>query len=142
MRRFIVTSTKFTGTAELIYNDNGTICLIDLRNAEMDEMTAYHFKSAVNASERKLASGFGKDTIIVQSDFELTFETFWKDYPLHRNRFMVEKFWGKMNRTEQIKAFHSLHAYKKYITKNSWYTAMIADRYLRNKEYETDWNKM
>jgi hypothetical protein len=142
MRRFLITSKKFDGTAELFYNDKGTLCKIDLTNTGMDEMIVQQFKKAAPATLAKMKSAFSSETMVVEADFDLTFEVFWKEYPLHRNKFKVVRIWNKMNKTDQVKAFASLHAYKKYLTKNEWQSPMIADRYLRDREFETEWQKI
>lgn len=142
MRKFIITNTsKFDGYAELIYNEKETLICIDMRNAQMDEMTVNHFKSAAPVTIKRLLSNnsFGQQTQVVEDGYEVTFEMFWKDYPLHRNRYKAEKLWQKLSPANQVTAFYSLHGYKKYLSKNQWQTPMIADRYLRDKEYETDW---
>lgn len=141
MRRFLITSPKFSGTVELIYNQEELICCIDIRGASMPKQTLSHLKAAIPVTLEQLITGqgFGPDTMIVEAGFELDFPKFWEEYPLHRNRFKVEQVWNKMAKGDQVKAYFSLGAYKKYLQKNNWCSPMIADRYLRNKEYETDW---
>lgn len=144
MRRFIITSPKYAGAAELFYNEKGTLSKIDLSQTNMDEFTVQHFKNSVPATVIMLVNGkgFSKETTIVEGDLNVTFELFWQDYPLHRNRYKVEQIWIKLSKTDQVKAFYNLHSYKQYLSKNNWLTPMIADRYLRNKEFETEWNKL
>jgi hypothetical protein len=143
MRRFLVTSPKFNGIVEIFYNEKGTLCKVDLTQAEMELQTIIHFLGKVSPSISTMTKWFSNETAIVEAAYEVSFEMFYKDYPLHRNRYKVEKIWDKMNKAEQVKAFHSLHAYKKYLTNNSHYLKpMIADRYLRDREYETEWNKI
>ncbi len=143
MRRFHITNTeKFTGQAELLYNDKETLCVIDCSNTNMDETTMLHFKNAAPITIAKIERAFSKNTTVVESNFEITFDKFYKDYPLKRNRFKGEAAFNKLDKTDQVKAFFSLHAYKKYLTRNPWLSAMISDRYLKDHEFETDWNKI
>lgn len=143
MQRFLITNTeKFDGQAELVFNTKGTLCIIDCSNTDMDEFTMQHFKQAAPVTANRLKEAFKHPTVIVEAGFEITFEKFYKDYPLKRNRYKAEKAWTKLNDTERIKAWHSLSAYKKYCSRNDWYNPMIADAYLTRKEYETDWNKV
>lgn len=143
MKRFLVTNTeKFTGQAELVYNDKGTLCIIDCSDTDMGEDIIKHFKNAAPVTIGLLASAFKHPTIIVEGGFDISFERFYKDYPLKRNRYKAEKAWLKLSDTDQIKAWHSLSSYKKYLNKNSWMNPMIADRYLSSKEFETEWSKI
>ncbi len=145
MRRFLINNPKFTGQAEIWYNERDTLCKIDCTGTDMDQMTISHFKHALPSTVQGLlqGKGFTQDTTIVEAGYEVTFEQFYADYPLKRNRFKAEEVFKRMNKVEQAKAFNSLHFYKGYCTRNSsWYTPMIADKYLRNREYETEWNKI
>lgn len=144
MRRFFITSAKFTGQAELLYTASGILSCIDATNTNMDEETIKAFKRAVPANIAGLAAGegFSADTVIVEADFEVDFNLFWKDYPLHRNRYKAEQLFNKMAKTEQVKAYHNLKLYKDYCRQREWYTPMMADKYLRSREYETEWNKI
>lgn len=144
MRKFLVTSPKFTGQAELTYNGRETLCRIDCTDTDMDQHTIQAFKAAVPSTLAALlqGKGFSSETTIVEAGYEVTFDLFYADYPLKRNRYKAEKVFDAMSKTDKVKAFNSLHFYKKYCTRNAWYTPMIADKYLRNREYETDWNKL
>lgn len=144
MRKFLITNPKYTGAAEVIYNDNATLCLVDLTKTDMSGHTVDHFLHSIPSSMITLINGtrFSKETTIVDGDLDVNFELFYKDYPLKRNRYKVEQVWNTLSKEDQVKAFYSLHSYKKYITKNPWYNAMIGDKYLRNKEYLTEWNKL
>jgi hypothetical protein len=145
MRRFLISNAeKFTGTAEVTYNNRETLCKIDCTGTDMGEMVIAHFKSAVPATIAGLMHGksFAPGTTVVEDGYVVTFEMFYKDYPLKRNRYKVEKAWNKLNNSEQVIAFNSLHFYKIYLTRANWQTPMIGDRYLKDREFETDWNKL
>ena len=144
MQRFLITNTdKFTGQAELVYNDKGILCIIDCSDTDMSELTMQHFKGVAPVLSSNIAHAFKAPTVIVEAGFEVSFEKFYKDYPLKRNRFRAEKQWLRMNESDRIKAWYSLQAYKKYCTRNhEWYNPMIPDAYLTRKEFETDWNKI
>jgi hypothetical protein len=143
MKLFHLTSSKFNGIAELLYNEAGVLCKIDCTGTDMNAETITHFKKCVASKVEEVSAGFTSSVTIVQADYAITFEMFYKDYPLKRNRYKAEQFWEKLQITDQIIAFSSLKGYKKYLAKNSNYlNPMIADRYLRSKEYLTEWNKL
>lgn len=143
MRRFHITNPeKFIGQAELVYNEKETLCIIDCSNTNMDQVTMHAFKNAAPITIEKMQTAFAKETTVVESDFEVTFDKFYKEYPLKRNRFKGEAQFNKLSKTDQVKAFFSMQAYKKYLARNTWLSPMISDRYLKDHEFETDWNKI
>lgn len=144
MRRFLITSPKYNGQAELVYNEKDTLCMIDCTKTDMDENVITAFKRAVPSTVQQLqaGSGFSADTTVVESDFVVSFKRFYDEYPLKRNRYKAEQVFAKLSKTDQVRAFYSLHHYKKYLGRNSWLQPMIADNYLRNKHFETEWNKV
>lgn len=143
MRRFLITSPKYSGQAELVYNEKETLCMIDCTKTDMCQEVIGHFKRAVPTTIAELQSGksFTSDTTIVESGFVVSFKRFYDDYPLKRNRYRAEKLFDKLSTTQQVKAFYSLHGYKKYLHKAQIF-AMGADRYLSERHFETDWNKV
>lgn len=142
MQRYLITNNdKFTGQAELVYNDKGTLCIIDCTDADMDEDTMHRFKNAAPVTAARLQQAFTAPTVIVEAGFDITFERFYKDYPTKRNRHVAEKHWQKLTETDKIKAWHSLSGYKKYCSRNDWYKPMLSGAYLTRREFETDWNK-
>ncbi|HMO63321.1 MAG TPA: hypothetical protein PKC39_14645 [Ferruginibacter sp.] len=143
MNRYLITNTdKFTGQAELVYNATGTLIIIDCSNTDMPLHTMQHFKQAVPVSEAGITAAFHHPTVVVQAGYNISFEQFYKAYPLKRNRYKAEKQWARLNETERIKAYHSLAAYKAYLHRNPWQTPMLADTYLSRKEFETEWHKI
>jgi hypothetical protein len=142
MRRFIITNSgRFNGTIELLYNDKGTLCLIDMRNADICEQTQKLFLHKIPSTELSLVKGegFGKDTEIVEVDIEITFEMFWNTYAKKINRKRCEQLWNKLSQEKQVKAIHGIHAYNKYLSKESWRNKLDPDTYLRNESWENEW---
>lgn len=142
MRKFIITSPRFSGQAELVYDANGLLRIIDLTGSDMDGMITGAFKKAVPVESANLRLSFSSETVIIEADFEVTFEMFWKEYPLHRNRYKVQEIWKKLSKPDQVIAYYSISDYKKYLSRNEWQKPMIGDRYLRTREFETEWSKI
>jgi hypothetical protein len=142
MRRFILTNTnRFSGIVDLLYNEHGTLCLVDLRNADIDEQTIKLLVHNLPATFKELSQGkgFGKDTAVVEADYEITFEMFWNSYGKKINRKRCEPLFYKLSKEKQIKAVHGIHAYNKYLTKESWRTKLDPETYLRNESWESEW---
>ncbi len=143
MRRFSITSAKFTGQAELVYNQTGLLCMLDLTKADMPADIIIAFKRAAPVTVEQLlkGEGFTADTTIMESGFVVSFKKFYDDYPLKRNRYRAEKIYEKLNGGQQAEAYYSLPHYKRYLSRTGIF-AMGADRYLGERHYETEWSKL
>lgn len=146
MRRFIITNTdKFTGQAELVFNKYNVLIIIDCSKANMDVETIKHFKAAAPIHVDLLDTAFKAPTVIVEDYIDYIFADFYKDWPYKRNAFVAEKLWNKMTKTERIIAYHNKPEYiafcRRQQAKND-YQPMMADTYLRKREFETEWNKI
>ena len=144
MRRFLITSDKYSGTAEALYNDTGVLCRIDCFHTDMTVDVITAFKRAVPGYVYDMVEGksFSKETMIIESDFEISLDDFKKEYPYSRNYHLLINRWAKMNKTEQVEAYYAAIEYRKYCKKNDWYKPKIADSWLANKEFKNDWKKM
>ncbi len=141
MRRFIVTSSKFKGQAELFYTAGGILCKIDCTSTEMSAVTIDHFKKAVPATLAGLIDGksFSNDTTIIEAEYEVTFDMFWNDYDKKINKARCTLLWNKLNKFEQIKAFNAVKDYSRYLKKESWRGKADPETYLRNQYWENEY---
>lgn len=144
MRRFLISSTKFDGHAELIYGSANRLVRIDLTAAVMNDETIRHFKAAAPVTLKALegGQGFGATTTIVEADFEISLEDFKREYPYARNYHLLPPIWGKLTTAEQVEAYQAAMQYRKYCNRTGWYKPKIAAGWLKNKEYKNDWNAM
>lgn len=144
MRKFIITSLEFEGNISLTYNDRETIVEINLINAIISKIRLQRFFEHLPKTINDLPfySQRSINDTIVEVDFVITFEMFWKEYPFHRNMFRVQKVWDKMSKTDQVKAYYNVKDYSWYLDKYDWCSPMIGDRYLRERQFETDWKKL
>lgn len=135
MRRFIITSVKFSGEAEIFYDDKGTLCKIDAMPTNMSKETIDAFKRAVPACIDTLLQGktFSTGTTIIEADYEITFDMFWRQYNKKINKVRCILLFGKLNKTEQIKAFVGIKEYDRYLKKEIWRSKADPETYLRNK---------
>lgn|SRR5690348_5686708 len=135
MRRFIITSIKFSGEAEVLYNEKGTLNKIDCTLTNMSSQIVDSFKRAIPASIDILLQGktFSAGTTIIEADYEITFDMFWKAYNKKINKVRCILLFGKLNKTEQIKAFVGIKEYDRYLKKEIWRSKADPETYLRNK---------
>jgi hypothetical protein len=145
MRRFLIKSNRFDGTAELNYNDSETLCLIDCTKTNMNAETVYAFKKAVPVTIAILLENkaFAAGTHIIESDFEISQSDFEREYPYSRNYHLLDDLWPKIKKADQVKAYFSAIEYRKYCDRNKdWYKPRIAEAWLKKREYLNDWRKM
>lgn len=139
MNRYIITSPRFTGHAELIYDQTGKLIKIDCSLANMEPAIMKHFKSAVPVEEFNLKHSFTSETTIVHSKYRVTFEEFWKKYNYKFNRLRTEKLWNGLSGNDQVNAFFELDKYHRFLSKNPGHFKLHPDTYLRNRSWENEY---
>ena len=142
MKRFIVTSLAWTGEAEIIYNENGLLVRISFEGCVCPNhiKVVEKFKGIVPVSKADLQMAFSTTTAtIVEADFEVNFDMFWKAYNKKLNRLRAVAIWNKISKTEQVKAYYGIPIYDKYLKKESWRSKADPETYLRNKMYENEY---
>jgi hypothetical protein len=141
MRRFIISSNKFKGQVELVYNSAGVICIIDMFQAVIDTEMVLRFKDAIPVTVENLLAGnaFSKATTIVETDFTITFEMFWQQYDKKINRKRCEPLWNKLSKNKQVTAWAGIDAYNKFLQLNSWRKKADPETYLRNEMFDNEW---
>jgi hypothetical protein len=146
MRHFLMTSPAFEGHVNLIYDGDGAIQQVDFTDCtipyQIRKILLERIANFILLDQLPSVLN-GSHATVVEKGYEVTFEQFWAAYPLHRNAFKARQFWSKMDEAEQVKAFMSLKVYKRYLDRNKeWLKPMLGDRYLRTREYETEWHKI
>jgi len=142
MQRFLISSDKFSGYVEAIYDQDSRLAILDFRNSQMDDSTQMAFKRCLSVSSETIQNNLPGCTIVA-ADFEITLEDFKREYPYSRNYHLLDDRWPKVSKVDQVIAFYSAIEYRKYCVANaSWYNPKIADSWLAKKEYLNDWKKM
>lgn len=144
MKRFLLTSDKFSGTAELIYADTEQLVCIDMRNAIMtaDIITAFKRAVPVLYTEQAIKTAFTSGTVIVEADFEVTFDMWWEKYNRKINKKRCLPIWGKTSKVKQVKAYYGIDPYDRYLARNNWRSKADPENFLKSEMYETEWNKL
>lgn len=144
MRKFEVSKPTFSGKIEVIYNGTGILEAIDFTEADMTPPQIEGFKARLPVLFDQLESFSQTNGCnIREKDFKVTFEMWYNDYALRRNKEPARLIWEKMSSEEQLTAWLSNKKYKKYCKKNAnWYNQMYPDTYLRKKHYFDEWDKI
>ena len=89
MKRFIVTSPSWTGEAEIVYNEAGKLVRISYEGSNIHELDGISeaFKRMVPIFIADLKAVFEQTkATVVEADFEVNFDMFWKAYNLKHNK--------------------------------------------------------
>ena len=142
MKRFIVTSPAWTGEAEIVYNEAGKLVRLSFDNCTIadHERVVHNFKAITPVLMANLQAAFAPTkATVVEADFEVSFDMFWKAYNLKHNRLRAVKLWDKLSKTDQVKAYYGIPVYDKFLKKENWRSKADPETYLRNKMYENEY---
>lgn len=146
MRRFIITSTKFTGHVELLYMENNGVMLlakIDYTNATCNATQLLRIKEMAPITDAGISTAFnGLPVDIVEAEIIVILEDFKREYPYQRNMHLLTPIWEKMSTADKIIAIAAAADYRKYLQRNSWCNAKIAASWLKEKQYLNNWKKL
>lgn len=143
MRRFILKTQKFKGHIEVLYNQEGQLRKLDFANVELSDEAIKWFKMRTAVKVENIMTGYeGTGVMVEESDFEVTFEDFLREYPYKRNTHLARAFWTKMTSSQQYQAFIGAIEYRKYCEKNTWMNKKIADEWLKKQQYLNKWNEL
>jgi hypothetical protein len=138
MKRYLITNPRYTGEVEVIYNPEGVLQQIDFGQTNLQPLAIQSLKNAIPSLEDRLKA-FTAETIIVQENFVITFQMFWKKYDHKFNAARCEKLWEKLKATDKVLAYYGLDKYHKHLRKNPTQFKMHPDTYLRNGAWENDY---
>lgn len=146
MKLYLISNAKvFTGAVHAIYDAGGIIIKVDFSHCSMSSINKRQMLKAIPANEELLPEAFqSADTMIVQGDFEISFDDFMREYPYKRNTHLARAYWPKMKKEQQAQAFVAATEYRKFLSKeaNSWQKPMISDKWLKTEQYLNDWKTL
>lgn len=141
MKKYALTSLKFTGQIMFGYNDSRALVYYHnesdmpfdghswmLRNLPLgeDEITPLSKKLIGTLSE-------------IPAD--LSFEKFWEDYGKKINKKRTEPLFERLNDGEKMLAVMRVAPYKSYCARTKFRGIADPEKYLRDRYFETDWSK-
>lgn len=141
MRRFNITSTKYAGAAELVYDNNGLLKVINMSATNMDAEQVHAFKAMMPLTIKHLEAGTGitPTMTVIEADFVVSFDMFWEKYDKKINRKRCTELWAKMSKADQVAAWDGIDNYLKYLKKESWRKQLDPENYLRTRSWENEW---
>lgn len=146
MRRFYISSEKFTGSGEIVYNESGCLVFFDFRGTNISGAGMKQLvKDVIPVNINNLETQFSAYPVLVciEAEFSVTLEDFKREYPYARNMHLLPEIWQRLDKTNQVLAWKAAQDYRKYCERNNtWYKPKIAAAWLKTKEFLNDWKKL
>lgn len=139
MRKFIITAAEYNGEAVVVYDHSGRLAELNLQQTDMTIEQRHFFKAKVASSLANIAAKFDAATTIIEADYEVPFEQFWKEYGKKINKARCILLWNKMNKAQQLAAWQGIKKYDAYLKKESWRTKADPETYLRNRYWDNEY---
>lgn len=144
MKRFLLTSQKFTGTAEVWYNDAGLLARVDIVSAALEFRQIKFLLENVSPDIATFKGMLSGGTLaITEAPFEISVEDFCRVYPYSRNMHLVREWWPRQAAELHHRVYFVALDYADYCRRNaSWYKPKIAITWLTKKEYLNNWKTL
>lgn len=140
MKKFLITSPVYTGAAAVVYNAEGLLVVIDLTECSMSTLTIHGFKAKIPAHLNELQPAFaGTRATIVEAEYTVNFEDFWRVYDKKINKARCILLWSKMDKTMQVLAFFGVKPYDRFLKKEGYRGKSDPENYLRNRAWENEY---
>jgi hypothetical protein len=141
MKRFIITSPKFTGEINVLYGLDNKLQFIDFMKCDLSEEQITFFKNRLPVFySENFSEGFGKSQLTVMEEgYRVSFDQWWTRYNVKRNRERCIKLWNKLSEADQVNAFFKLGLYERFLALENWRTKAEPDTYLRKRYWENEW---
>jgi len=140
MRKFIITSPAYSGEAEVLYDEYGKLVVIDLMRTDMNENLVSRFLDKLPTNVDGLEKAFeGTKVLIVEHDYEISFDMFWNKYKRKINPDRCKPLWERLSKSDKMQAWLKIDEYEKYITGTGFRRKADPQKYLTDKYWKTDW---
>ena len=140
MKKLRITSPYFNGNIDLVYDQNGKLCLIDAMNANTTHGQLKNFLSTAQTDIGAISLWFtGTSAKVIEVPLEATFEMFWNMYLKKINKARAIKLWDKLNDADRMSAILGISKYNSYLLRESWRTKADPETYLRNRYWENEY---
>ena len=110
MTRYILTSPKFTGAINLLYNEFNMLSKTEFEGKLTDEQYAWILAKLPFKEEG--ITPLKKHFSIIQEVEEVTFEDFYETYKYKEGRQKAQHAWDRMPKYEKVKAYMYITTYK------------------------------
>ncbi|MBT1702934.1 hypothetical protein [Chryseosolibacter indicus] len=141
MRKYILTSPRFTGEINVLYGLDGRLLFIDFLKCDLNEEQTDYFKSKLPAIFKdNFIEAFGNSKLsVVEEGYTVSFEQWWNRYNIKHNKARCIALWNKMSEADQVNAYFKMGNYERHLALNTWKNKADPDTYLRQRYWESEW---
>lgn len=140
MKKYILTSPKFTGSVNFGYDDGGFLVLYHSETEMTDKQKEWLLKNLPLGSGNLEALSKLIDGQLKEIPADLSFDTFWDKYDKKINRKRCEPMWKKLNDASKMQAISNVKPYDSYLQRTGIAKAH-PENYINKEYYSVDWNR-
>ncbi len=113
MRKYALNIPAYKGCVVYGFSDDDKLFYVDMSGADLPQDAYLFLWSHLPANPKALEVVKGKTGVITELVEDIDFEMFWKKYDdrSRSSKVKTERFWNKMKRDEQIKAYNFIGRY-------------------------------
>jgi hypothetical protein len=141
MKKYIITSPRFTGSINVLYGLDNKLMLIDFQNSSLTEEQIDYFKSKLPViySENFIQSFGNSKLTFIEEGYSVSFERdFWERYNKKINKARALAQWNKLSEADQVNAVFKLPNYERHLALNTWLTKLDPENYLKRRTWENE----
>lgn len=141
MKLYKITTQRFTGEIEVVYDERLTLVKIDFTNTNIEMPVVDSFKRAIPASLPIFLQGkwCGSDVNIIEADYEIVFADFWAAYNKKINKIRAIKIFNGLGKLDKALALQGVKKYDTYLRSNDWRKKADPENYLRSRMWENEY---
>lgn len=138
MKKYLISSSKYTGEVELVYSPH--LEIVDFSKTDMSiEGRQWMVRRIPSHSDGLPELIAGTGAVIVEENVVVHFEDWWKLYNKKINKDRALKLWDKISDTEKQKAWVGTIKYNRHLSKNLWQNKADPETFIRNKYWNNDY---
>lgn len=144
MTKYILLSKKFEGYVVYGYTNDGYLCHFERCCYEISVPQVESMLQALGwcLMQVDFENWVAKNGLqVIKVDEDLSFERFWLEVDMARDKFKCVPLWDKASEAKKIYVFQSIKAMKWYMSKNSWYNQPLPETFLRSS-WRDEWYKL
>lgn len=141
MKKYIITSPRFTGEIHVLYGIDAKLLEISFTKCSLTEEQTEYFKNKLPVVFREnFLEAFGNSKLnVIEEGYTVSFEEWWERYNVKHNKQRCLALWNKLSEAAQAMAFFKLPAYERHLAIENWKSKADPDTYLRQRYWESEW---
>lgn len=144
MRRYVVTSSRFDGSLEFCFDDEGYLFSY-MKGATLNQTQREWLHSRFPLRENGFSAliNDSKTLEVKLVDADLSFDHFWDRYGYKvGNKTRAQKLWDKLPDSDRLKVLESIPGYVHYLQTRPNMERLYPETYLSQRRFETNYKAL